>query len=283
MTSKRCPCPSRLRRRPPSALRTAVMMSPAPPLVLRAVLRPSELLEYILAHQAHPSTVVVCQSRAAFTTSLLASVPSPNVMDPARPSSTLPDPSPSAEETEQATPPPLSSPRHSLLLASLDQVANSRHTNVVFTATLSHLRAYLAVFPSSKCRAPPDDSRADSDKRAPLLVVYGLLRLHQHTGEWSAQGIGSTLALLVETGRRLHRRTILVEGQQERALDGDKNFIEIDLGETTDRKSFWEEEVPILSGTFIPAGIQTEILGPSGRTVEIGRVLARWFKFSNQI
>jgi len=41
----------------------------------------------------------------------------------------------------------------------------------------------------------------------------------------------------------------------------------------------WEERVPMLNGSARRAGLESEEGGWSGRTVEVGRILARWFKF----
>jgi hypothetical protein len=45
------------------------------------------------------------------------------------------------------------------------------------------------------------------------------------------------------------------------------------------RRRVWEERVPMLNGSVRRAGLESEDGGWSGRTVEVGRILARWFKF----
>lgn len=47
------------------------------------------------------------------------------------------------------------------------------------------------------------------------------------------------------------------------------------------RYKIWEERMPMLNGSVRRAGLESEEGGWSGRTVEVGRILARWFKFRN--
>lgn len=97
------------------------------------------------------------------------------------------------------------------------------------------------------------------------MLVYGLVSLHRDTSDWSAQGLGNSLAGLVEAGRRGGRRLMLVE--------------EREWGEDEDKKTGWDERVPMLNGSLRRAGMDSEEGGWSGRTVEVGRVLGRWCIF----
>lgn len=45
------------------------------------------------------------------------------------------------------------------------------------------------------------------------------------------------------------------------------------------RVKVWDEKIPMLNGSVKRAGFESEEGGWSGRTIEVGRVLARWFKF----
>jgi len=111
----------------------------------------------------------------------------------------------------------------------------------------------------------------------PLLVVYGLVELHRDTSEWSAQGLGASMAALVEAGRSGGGagRIFLCEGREDG--DGGQDGGE-DGDEGEGEKQWWEERIPMLSGSVRRAGMEGEI-GWSGRTVEIGRVLGRWCRF----
>lgn len=236
---------------------------------------PSELLDYILSHQTYPTTLIICQPRASFLTSLLNSI---DVTSPQRPEPPLPD-----EESEEPLPeePPL---RHNLLIPTLHQIATSLHINLVFIPTLSHLRAYLAAFPPPANSPPPDQKFDKLSKQVPLLVVYGLIELHRDTSEWSAQGLSNSLSNLVEAGLRSGRGVVVIE---DRGLD--EEYFEAVLeeeeeGNEEERRwkqlcGVWEQRVPILNGSVRRAGLDSEDGAWSGRTVEVGRVFARWFRF----
>ncbi|PMD36097.1 hypothetical protein L207DRAFT_532990 [Hyaloscypha variabilis F] len=242
-------------------------MSPTPVALPRAL--PSELLTYILTHQTYPTTAIICQQRSTFLSSLLTSIPqTPQAQPPPPPADDFSDP-----QSEPTSDPP---PLHPLLVPTLHQIATSRHINLVFIPTLSHLRAYLAVFSTqAEDKGPPEKRFDKPGKKPPLLVVYGLLELHRDTSEWSAQGLGNSVAGLVEAGSRTERKVVLLE---ERGLDDDLS----DAGLEERRKNrfrIWEEGVPMLNGSVRRAGLESEDGGWSGRTVEVGRILARWFKF----
>lgn len=128
-------------------------------------------------------------------------------------------------------------------------------------------------------RGPPEKKFDKPGRKTPLLVVYGLLELHRDTSEWSAQGLGNSVAGLVEAGWRTGRKVVLLEerGMGDDLGDGDGN-----VGTEERRKGrgrVWEERVPMLNGSVRRAGLESEDGGWSGRTVEVGRILARWFRF----
>ncbi len=116
----------------------------------------------------------------------------------------------------------------------------------------------------------------------PLLVIYGLVELHKNTSEWSTQGLGNSIAGLVEAGRRTMRRVVLMEERKtqimEQHVEEEGEELECDMS----RKSltgYCEERLPMLNGSVRRAGFENEESGWSGRTVEVGQILARWFKF----
>jgi hypothetical protein len=165
------------------------------------------------------------------------------------------------------------------LVPTLHQIAISRHINLVFVPTVSHLRAYLAVFSSTEAeiQAPLEKKFDKPGTKLPFLVVYGLLELHRDTSEWSAQGLGNSIAGLVEAGWRTGRKVVVLE---ERGKDECLSDLEVEEGRKN-RVKVWEEGVPMLNGSVRQAGPESEDGGWSGRTVEVGRILARWFKFGN--
>jgi hypothetical protein len=195
---------------------------------------------------------------------------------------TPPEDNASEPLTDRINEPPQS---HPLLIPTLYQIATSRYINIVFIPSLSHLRAYLAVSPPMVGESPPVQKFEKPGKNDPLLVVYGLVELHRDTSEWSAQGLGNTLAGLMEAGLWSKRKIVVLE---ERMTDddlsnvyGDEGPMEAELEESKGKQlmKVWEEKVPMLNGSVRRAGLESEDGGWSGRTVEMGRIFGRWFKF----
>jgi len=264
---------------------------------------PSELLTHVLAHQAYPTTLIICSTRTAFLSSLVEAVSpveppansAPSV--PQRPDHDVQDPEerpePGIEGSGHQEKPPI----HPLLKPTLHQVASSRHLATAFTHTISHLRAYLSVFPFQSPNPVPRPPVQQFDKpgtKTPLLVVYGLVALHKDTSEWSAQGLGTTLASLVEAGSRAGVRIMLVEEREVCTMSHDRGDGNGETAETvnegqselheTERQSqerskskeVWMERLPILNGSTRRPGLDSGN-GWSGRTVDVQSVLKRWF------
>lgn len=208
-----------------------MMLSPA---------TPSELLDYMLARHSHPTTLLVCWSKKQFLDALVEDVEARLV--------------PRGGHNDQHH-------RHALLGAPLMQVAVSRHIAVVFIPTVTHLRSYLAAFFAcdSKTPPPPLETAPSSSPAPPLLLVYGLVELHRDGTEWSAQGLNTSAAGLVESAARNGLRAALVEPRKTESRDE----LGVSLG----------AGVPILSGSKMGDDGTW-----SGRVVPVGRVLGRWFE-----
>ena len=149
---------------------------------------------------------------------------------------------------------------------------------MVFIPTVSHLRAYLSVFPKEE-RDYDSGQSGEAKKKTPLplLVVYGLVEMHRDTSEWSAQGLGNSVAGLVEAGWRGALEIVVVE----RKGDGEGGLDLEDGLEMGDARKVWGQRMPMLNGSVRRAGMGSEDAGWSGRTVEVERVLGRWFRFRN--
>lgn len=226
--------------------------------VLLPAQSPSDFLSYALKHSspARATTLLICSSRQVFLDSLKAAV--------------------------------RDAPDHHLLHATLQQIASSKSISVAYLPTISHLRAYLAVLPE-----PELGIFAKEGTRKPLLLVYGILGLHRHTSEWSAQGLGITMASLVESGSRCgYAIFICEEDMVSQDLDTMEAVAVNDEGALDDndelqrrlrqrKTNHWREEMPMLNGSIrrMVAG-GDEMIGWAGRTVEVGRVLQRWCVFS---
>lgn len=205
---------------------------------------PSELLSYILAHQTYPTTLLIGSSKQEFHGSLVEDV-----------RQQLPEP---ASQDDQSQEPEL---QHPFLQAPLDQLAVSRHIRMVFIPTVTHMRAYLSTFSAADSRiAPPPNYQPENHDH--LLIVYGFLALHRDASEWSAQGISTSAAVLVTAAIRNSFSPIIVEPARA------------DDSENMDR--MLRERIPLLKGSS-----RKNDGSWSGRTVEIQRVLARWFGFES--
>ncbi|KAK4098278.1 hypothetical protein N658DRAFT_526343 [Parathielavia hyrcaniae] len=226
---------------------------PAPIFVSPAL--PSDLVQFIINRCSYPTTLIICADRAEFLSCLTQDLiqqqrpyqsdshpqrhttehPHDTTADPThqddehadrdtRPATAAPPPNQPQPEPQQPRPPPPPPPPppnkpHPLLTPNLSQLSTTRHIRTIFVPTVSHLRAFLSLFPdssisSAKISSPPQlaQRRQQQQQTAfPLLVVFSFLALHRHTSEWSAQGLGASSALLVEAGRRAGMGVVLVE------------------------------------------------------------------------
>ena len=238
------------------------------PLILSPAL-PPELLSYIVTQHSYPTTLLICCSRADFVSALVNDVQEQVTADVEDAANGQHFPKPAFETLNSSQ-----TAAARLLSAPLYQVAVARHIRMVFIPTVSHLRAFLSIFSieDSKVGAPPPQAsgRADSGssrKSPPLLVAYGFLGLHRDTSEWSAQGVSNTAAGLVETAKRLRFQPVIVEPRSQQA--------DVDFEEELDQL------VPVLSGSARKFGPDMEDLGWTGRTVDLRRVLGRWFRLED--
>ncbi|KAI1190120.1 hypothetical protein F5B17DRAFT_427930 [Nemania serpens] len=224
---------------------------------------PSELLSYILNHHIYPSTLIICSTRADFLASIVQDIRSPSygsTQDAGQQELQEGEPShhhdPADEKVEV---------KHALLSSPLYQVATSRHIRVIYVPTVTHLRAYLSVFSPDESSVPAPPGHALTSGRRPHIVLYGFVNLHRDTSEWSAQGLSNTTSALVDLAHRLSWGALLIE---PRSSSGGTTLEEL-----------LREAVPILNGGARRWGPDSEEGAWSGRTVEVGRILGRWFGF----
>lgn len=233
---------------------TPIVLSPA---------TPTELLQYILAYETYPTTLLICSTRADFLSLLTQDAQSQILQQGENRRNDRDD----LEASHLPSP---------LLAAPIYQVAVARHIRILFFPTVTHLRTYLAVFTPQDSKVPPPPplpqakgleattpvsaSASNRRHRPPLLLAYGFLSQHRDTSEWSAQGIGSTAAALVEAASRHDFRVAVVE---PRGGGGHATF-----------NALLSESAPVLSG-----GTRRIEGAWMGRTVEVRSVLGRWFRF----
>lgn len=235
-------------------------MAPAARPRILAPSTPATFLSHILTHHRHPTTVLICAARADFLHAAVS-----ELHDSPPPPLPLPD-DPGLDRpitTENAD-------KRDVLRATLAHIATARHIQTAFVPSVSHLRAYLSVFPASSgtsVPAPPE-SQQNQKKEGGVLLVYGFLDVHRDGGEWSAQGIGCSAACLVEAAARSGLAAVLMEptGWQ----DGEEGGVE---GKTMGTP--YEEQIPVLSTT---ASVRED--GTWGVPCTSARtILQRWFTF----
>ncbi|KAL2875708.1 hypothetical protein SGCOL_009019 [Colletotrichum sp. CLE4] len=206
---------------------------------------PAELLHYIVTFQPYPTTLLICYQREDFISSLVSDVRK-NLSQQ------------NYEQPEDLLPQPL-------LSATLLQTAIARHIRVLFIPSVTHLRAFLSAFGTSDSLTPPPPKVAlpgPKSRPPPLLLVYGFLDLHRDSSEWSAQGMSSSAAVLIEAARHaeVKFKPVIVE---PKGAGGHNDFT-----------SLLRDDAPVLSGSSRRSeGVWM------GRTVEVRRVLGRWFRF----
>ncbi|KAK3319124.1 hypothetical protein B0H66DRAFT_558840 [Apodospora peruviana] len=236
---------------------------------------PSELLWFIIHSCTFPTTLIICSTRTDFLTSLITQ--------------------------EQAEPRYLQQQTEVLAAAPLYQVAVARHIRIVFIPTVSHLRAYLSVFSADDSKVPPPPPTSatiphnnikQSEQGAvkhPLLIIYGFLSLHRDTSEWSVQGLNNTSSIFVETAQRIGFQAVIIEPKTSPATTTNDSTNE----EVNQAAKHYKvppddlsEPVPILSGSARrvgPVGGLEESGSWAGRTVDVRRVLGRWFRFQTTL
>jgi hypothetical protein len=198
--------------------------------VFLSPLLPTEFLTLIINQASYPTTLIICSSRADFVNALQDSLDGQDLGE--------------------------TNPAKQLLSTPLHQIAVTRHIRIVFTTTVSHLRAFLATFRGQDSKIPPlsfDSSLQTGRQRAPLLLVYGLLDLHRNTSEWTARGLSNTTAAFVEQAHRHGFQAVVIEPRRD----------------DQDLESLLDQRLPILGA----------VSHRPGRDVRVHDVLCRWFKF----
>lgn len=229
---------------------------------------PSELISYILNHHLYPTTLIIGSTRADFLASLIQDIQQQQSKSHQTISDSSPEDQPEDHQGEKSPHEGITGVKHPLLYSPLHQLATSRHIRIIYIPTVTHLRAYLSVFSpdDSRVSIPPTSSTVPGPNQSqgePHIILYGFLDLHRDTSEWSAQGLCNSSSTLVELAHRLSWQTLIVEPRGRSAA----------LGRVL------RETVPILSGGARRLGPGLEEGAWTGRTVEIGRVLGRWFRF----
>lgn len=253
------------------------------PLLLSPAL-PAELLTHILEYHVYPTTLIICSTRSVFMSALQDDTRKQDTLQLNKSEDVTTQ---SLIQETQESPPGQEDEnihtRHSLLSQTLSQLAISRHIRIVYIPTVTHLRAYMSLFvpEDTKVVAPPA-SFVPPARKPPTLIVYGVIEMHRDTSEWSAQGLGNTMAVLVEAASRLGWGLVVVEPHAKPttpAPPDEDSHQEGETGRNDGLQGLLQEKLPILSGSTRRGGLDLDEGGWSSRSVEVGRVMSRWFTF----
>lgn len=176
-------------------------------------------INWLLHHAAHPTLVIVCSDKPTFIEQLEDSIANHD----RQPDTGQDQPHANNEANEQldaAGDSGVHGP-HPLLTPTLLNISKSRHVKLAFISSIPALSAYLTAFPYKLL---------ESGVAGGSIVLLNSLALHKASGSWSAQGFGSSIALIVETAWKMKRRLMVVECVDERsvaaegseAMDGDE-------------------------------------------------------------
>ncbi|KAF8541500.1 hypothetical protein BDD12DRAFT_829060 [Trichophaea hybrida] len=138
---------------------------------------------------------------------------------------------------------------HRRSMVSLQMIAAATNVQIVFAPSLLHLRGFLSTIPPH----PRNDE---------ILAVWGLVMAHRETSQFSVQGLGRTVASLVDAGIRSGRTVVI----------GDCGAVE-KYGEF---KMWWEDSVPLLNTSAKVGSLSGTVIG---KTVPVSKILGRWFHF----
>ncbi|OQO09670.1 hypothetical protein B0A48_05072 [Cryoendolithus antarcticus] len=210
------------------------------------------IIQSVLDKHAAPSMLIVCSNKEELLQKLLRENNQP------RDSLTT--------DSHEATDPLVVRPSSLLQQPTLRMLATSQTVQVAFCPDVSHLRAYLSVFPA----------RSGASDSSGMLVLLDPLELHRPTSAFSAQGLNRTFALAVEAANRSRMDLVLAESipLPTANVEGDGESVELSLIPLTDP---WDQEISIFNVTtksFGPGG-----RGWVGRTVQIRRIAERWCTF----
>ncbi|KAK6434077.1 hypothetical protein LTR95_009742 [Oleoguttula sp. CCFEE 5521] len=191
------------------------------------------IIQRVLDEHTAPSMIIVCLNKEDFVQTLLRETTQAH--------------NELATNSDETTSPPNIRTSSLLQQPTLRMLATSQTVRLAFCPDVSHLRAYLSVFPAqSEASQPPG-----------MLVLLNPLELHRPTSAFSAQGLNRTFALAIEAASRAGSHLILAESLALPTTSAD------DEPATNEENAIplsdpWDEEVSIFNVT-------TKSFGPGGR------------------
>ncbi|OGM39324.1 hypothetical protein ABOM_011998 [Aspergillus bombycis] len=175
----------------------------------------TDLVQYILDHDASRTVLIICSTRDTFLKQLLAITHA------------------HLSKTAES---------HPILTKTIGLLSESNRIKLVYCPTLENLRAYLSVLPSSDdlMQGPVAE---EPKTQKPLMAILDLVALHLQTSEFSAQGLSRTFATAVEAASREGMDLVLCECQDASTQNDDER------GEI-----LWYTNVPLLNSSVRRGG-----------------------------
>jgi hypothetical protein len=181
-----------------------------------------------------------------------------------------------------------------LLEPSLWHIHAASTLRIAYCPTVQHLRAYLSsVFSASAAAAAhhgPAGRGSSSSSGATHRVVVGrppplhtlalvnMVGLHRYTSEFTAQGIGRSLALAVEAAAHRRARLVVCECNDE-AADCDSSSSSAGGDDNDDDGVLWyDEQVPLLGRRALGGNDEAWL----ECRVSIRSIFARWCLFEGK-
>jgi hypothetical protein len=181
---------------------------------------------------------------------------------------------------------------HPLVERTLRLLSVTRNIKAAFCPSVAAFHAYVSTI---ALRPKKEQARS---MEPPSLAILNLVRMHQTTAYYSAQGLGKAFATAVEAAWQTRSRLILFEYPEAVAdnvmmtIDGDPsdrmNSSGDELGEHEENRmadarhipslppeNIWQEQVPVLNTTTKTFGNLGD-RGWMGRTVKIIDIASRW-------
>jgi len=161
------------------------------------------------------------------------------------------------EGTEDREPALAQHTTSTLLEPTLQLLATSLNTSVVFCSSIPSFRAYVSTLPVRGKENGGNPSK---------VVIVDMLALHHGTSEFTVQGLSRTFAMLAAVNTQMASEVQLIECN--------------DLHDLTDPSRgvrLWNAEVPLLSGS-VKIGEAGQ--GWASRTTSIKSLAERWFHFA---
>ena len=206
----------------------------------------ADFINYLRRNHEAPSTLLLCSTRDHIVRDIQASLLRESLDSVAD----------NDEEPNEANP-------HHLLVNSIGVIASSCTIQIRYIPTLTCLRAYLTAY------QPIYDTSSNGtwDPARPTLAIWGFIKLHRATADFTAQGLLRSLTLAVETAHNTRQDLIIAEPPIGTCVDDDGN----DAADTP--TSPWREQVPLLSGSVRVEGSKRVL---AGQNLEIGHLMQKW-------